>query len=49
MVAKTPNEKKEKGQMSFVLKASETRKMVRSLTGVWTLLVGVSGRQDAFF
>ena len=35
--------------MSFVLRASEIRKIGRSLTWVETLLVGVSGRPDGAF
>lgn len=40
MVAETQNEDRESGQTSFVLRASETKRMVRSLTGIETLLVG---------
>lgn len=51
MVVETQNEDRESGQTSFVLRASETKRMVRSLTGIETLLVGVggSGRQDGLF
>lgn len=43
MVAETQNEDRESGQTSFVLRASETKRMVRSLTGIETLPVGWGG------
>lgn len=45
MVAETQNEDRESGKMSFVLRASETKRMVRSLTGIETLPVGGGGVQ----
>lgn len=39
-MVETQNEDRERGQTSFVLRASETKRMVRSLTGIETLLVG---------